>query len=156
VRYLYEQAENGDLPNVTDGQELLNALIAASSRGMEAIKNVCLGESATQEDMMSLLGKFGIALYASDSSLTESDSAAHFRIDAIRLRSRQDDNRSTSLTGPTVEELTDSGYDDDLVGTSFRYLYIPHDVLQNWGHEIHVESSDTDSVGFSVIANHLE
>ncbi|MBF0105011.1 MAG: hypothetical protein HQM16_06750 [Deltaproteobacteria bacterium] len=131
LRYLYEQAELGNLANVDTGNELLTALLDTDLRGTENVVNAVFGSTAVEEDFNTLLGLFGLTVYLSNTGNSNDD---RFGFTGLNLRAAQDDNRGTVLDGPAVQSITDLPFVETISGSGFAYLQISgKTIIENGG-----------------------
>lgn len=148
MRYLYEQAEQGNLTGSTDGAEFIQTLLDTSERGVDNVITAALGSSGTEDEFWDLVGQFALAVYISDTGLSSSEV---YNFDGIDLRATQSDNRSTVLNGPAVTETDDLPHTDSLTGNSILYLQISGEALQETDGEITVTNgSSQDLQGYII------
>lgn len=121
LRYLYEQAEKGNLTGAANGADLIRNLLDTSLVGVDNIAQATLGAGETPSQMKTLLGRFTLALYLSNLGVISDE---QYNFDGIDLRSTQDDNRNTVLSGPAVTEITEFPYTATIAGSSVSYLKI--------------------------------
>ncbi len=148
VRYLYEQAQLGNLPNVTTGFALLNNLLDTDLRSDDNIINAAFGDAGTDADLVSTMGLFGLAVYLDDTDTNTDDRLGFTGID---LRTTQDDNRGTVLSGPAIQSVTSLPFTDTLTGATLTYLRMTGETLQNSGGVLSFTFADTTTVGGYVI-----
>ncbi|MBU1916794.1 hypothetical protein KKF63_01630 [bacterium] len=131
LRYIYEQAEIGNLSNVHDGADLIDLLLDTDKTGLDNVATALYGDSADEEDLQEVMGQFSLAVYLSNTGTT-SNSKYNFK--GINLRSTQDDNRSTTLSGPNEHSISSLNFTDTLSGLSMMYLNISgQDINDNGG-----------------------
>lgn len=148
LRYLYEQAENGEIPNASSGSTLIGNLLNTSNRSIDNVINAAFGGAGTNEDFKEALGLFSLAVYLSNSGLTD-DTRLNF--DGINLRGLQDDNRGTVLTGPQVQNVSALPFTDTLTGTAITYMKISGASLLATGGVLDLGLSEgTDIGGFAI------
>lgn len=148
TRYLYEQAELGNLPNVSSGEELIGNLVQTSLRDIENVVDVAYGIDGTTDDFKNVFGTFALAVYLSNTGLNDDNRLNFLGID---LRAEQDDNRSTVLDGPSVQTLTSLPFTDTLSGNSISYLQITGETIHANGGTLGVEVSSDAKFGAYVI-----
>lgn len=144
VRYLYEQAEKGNLSAASIGSDLISRLMNTDQVGTDNIVQAVYGSTASSTKFRDLVGQFGLALFMSDTGLT-SDSRLQF--DGIDLRGAQNDNRGTVLNGPAVDSIDSFPLTDTLGGTSITYLEITGEDIEEAGGQISIQVSDESSAG---------
>lgn len=125
VRYLYEQAELGNLSGVSSGAALIDALLDTSNRGTTNITQAIFGTSS-DSDLAALMGLYSLALYLDGAGIVTDD---RFAFSGIDLRGVQDDNRGTSLSGPATQTVSSLPFTDSLSGNSISYLVISGSVI---------------------------
>lgn len=114
LRYLYEQAELGNLGSGS-GADLIKNMVQTPLTGVENIVAASL-QSDDVHRFSELMERFATALYLSNTGITE-DSRYYFS--GINLRTLQEDNRGTYLDGPVFS--TSSG---TLVNSGIAYIDI--------------------------------
>ena len=121
LRYLYEQAEIGNLTAVSTGAELIGRLLDTDKTGLENILS-----SATDSTDMSaykfLLGRFALAVYFSDTGMTDD---SRYGFTGISLRGSQNDNRGTVLDGPKVLEADTVAVSGNVSSSGIAYVSLP-------------------------------
>jgi len=138
LRYLYEQAHQGELEFSEDHIDFVDNLLHSDQTGVDNIANAVFGH-ANDGDFQELLGQFALAIYFSQSGLTD-DPVYNF--DGIDLRGFQRDNRNTILQGPRVTTVNGLSLVDAMTRASVMYLQISGaDLLQN-GSTITINNSD--------------
>lgn len=148
LRYLYEQAAQGFLENVKSGTELIQELLNTSDRGVSNVVKRIYGSSASDDEFKTLLSRFSLAVYLSNTTKT-SDERYHF--DGINLRSAQSDNRGTVLNGPAVQSISNFPFTDTLSGNSVTYLQISGEEINENGGQIHFDfDNDADFGGYII------
>ena len=150
VRYLYEQAELGNLSNVSSAAALLDALVDTSNTGVDNVINAAYGSSGTDADFKNLLGLFGLALYLDGTGLNSDDRLSFSGID---LRGDQDDNRGTSLSGPSVQTATSFPFTDSLSGMGFTYLQVSEATAASEGDSLTFTAESGSDFGAYLIVN---
>lgn len=103
LRYLYEQANLGNIPGVTDGRDLISKLIDSDEHGVDNI------ESVTGVNIDDLLGRFFLTLAVSNRELTDSDLFNFVGFDLYR--ERFSNNRGTTFSGPAIELFDTSDFE---------------------------------------------
>lgn len=99
VRYLYEQAEAGNLPGATGGEELIARLLDTNLTGIANLTNAALADADINR-FKDLMGLYATALNLSDTGLA---SDSRYQFSGINLWADQNDNRGTTLAGPAIE-----------------------------------------------------
>jgi hypothetical protein len=131
LRYLYEQAEIGNLNNVNDGADLIELLLDTNEIGLDNLTTALYGSSGDEDDLQEVMGQFSLAVYLSNTGTTTN---SKYNFSGINLRSTQDDNRSTILSGPNTQDVTSLSFTDTLSGLSMMYLNIlGQDINDNGG-----------------------
>jgi len=130
VRYFYEQAELGNLDGASSGADLLRRLLDTNLRGVDNIINAAFGSDGSDEDFHDIMGLFALAVYLSNADLT-SDNRLGFT--GINLRSFQNDNRGTVLSGPAVQDLSSLPFTDTLSGNSITFIQLSGETINNNG-----------------------
>lgn len=152
LRYLYEQAEQGNLASygggITGGTELIQALLDTSDRGMDNLATVIFGSSWSTEDAQTLLGNFSLAVYLSNTGL---QSSTVYNFDGIDLRATQNDNRGTVLNGPSVVELDSLTITDTLPATGMIYMQFDGSLVINAGGSLQLDLSNANETGGYII-----
>lgn len=110
VRWLYEQAEAGNLPGSASGEEFLQNLVQTQRTGKANIVVAALGADAPAEEFRELLANFSLAVYFQG------------EISGLDLYAAQDDNRGTVLTGPHIQEVSQYPFTDTIQGSGIIYL----------------------------------
>lgn len=145
VRYLYEQAEQGNVPNVTSGAGLIRELLATSLTG---VTNLVSATSQDEADFDQLLGVYSLALYLSDTGLTTDP---RYQFNGINLRASQEDNRGTVLEGPALGTVSDFPYLEALSSSGFSYLYLSgSDFAEQGGSIVIATNQDTTLSGYLI------
>lgn len=147
IRYLYEQAEKGNLTGVTNGAELIEGLLNTDLRGVENIVDAALS-SENPDDIRGLWGLFSLAAYLSDTGWTTDN---RFQFQGISLRDAQNDNRSTVLNGPSTESVSNFPYSDTLVTSGISYLLISGEELLNANSSLSLTISDELEIGGFIV-----
>jgi len=148
LRYLYEQAEIGNLEGAISGEDLIENLLSTSLRGIENVINASFGSSGSEADFKKVLGMFGLALYISNTD-TNTDTRLNFK--GINLRALQDDNRGTQLQGPSIQEVTSFPFTDSVSGNGIHFLQISRDTLDSVGGKVNYNLANGSSFGGYVI-----
>jgi hypothetical protein len=148
LRYLYEQAENGEIPGALSGSELIGNLLNTNRRGIDNVIYAAFGSSGTDEDFKATLGLFSLAIYLSNSGLSDDE---RLNFGGINLRGLQDDNRGTVLTGPQVQNVSTLPFTDTLTGTAVTYMKISGASLTESGGVLDLGFVDSaDFSGFAI------
>lgn len=151
VRYLYEQAELGNLSEVSSGADLLNRLLDTDLTGVDNILDAAL-DTSSDDGFRFLLGRFSLALYLSATGLTDD---TRYQFNGISLRGLQDDNRGTVLDGPTVEAGS-LPYNGTVVSSGISFTSITGTDVINAGSELPVAiSGDMQGGGYLIELNAL-
>lgn len=149
LRFLFDQAERGNISNVTNGKELLSNLSQTSLTGVENIIDSVYGSTAdTQSYMLGLMGQFGLAIFLDNTALS---SDSRLALDAINLRSTQDDNRNTTLSGPELTSLSSSGLTDTMAGTTVFYLRLTSETINDFDGTIALNLGNNTNYGAYLI-----
>lgn len=125
LRYLYEQAQIGNLTGAASGAELVGRLLNTDRTGLENILSAAV-DSTEMAAYKFLLARFSLAVYLSDSGATTDN---RYGFTGISLRGLQNDNRGTVLTGPKVTELTDLDYTGEVTSSGISYVSLAADTL---------------------------
>lgn len=147
VKYLYEQAEQGNLPNVASGAEFLNNVVQTSNRGIDNIESAALG-SDDSSSFKDLLGSFSLAIYLSGTDLVADD---RFNFLGIDLRAIQDDNRGTVLAGPAIQTVSSFPFTDSLLGNGITFLQISGSLINESGGAMDLSFASGSDFGGYVI-----
>lgn len=121
VRYLYEQAQKGNLGGADTGAELIHNLLDTNLTGLDNLLSSATG-SDDDSNFDSLMSSFMTALFFSDSEFGSDDD--RYAFDGINLRDAQDDNRGTNLNGPTVTQVSSLPHNVTLVSSGVTYLQV--------------------------------
>lgn len=119
LRYLYEQAELGNLPYAQSGQDFLSLLMDGSFQGIENINYALTGDSSKHTSFHEFLGRFALAVYLSN---TPAATQEILKFSGLNLRRPQLDNRGTVLNGPAVIQSPELPYIDTLEGHSLTFI----------------------------------
>lgn len=142
VKYLYEQAELGNLPNVSDGMSFLHLLDRTTLRGTDNLVQAAIGPSATDADFKTLLGKFSLAVYLSGTNQNSDDQYNFF---GIPLRGAVNDNRGTVLNGPAIQMVSEFPFVNSFQGMGVGYVQISSsDIAASGGSLQLVQGSSAD------------
>lgn len=123
LRYLYEQAELGNLAGAQSGADLLEALLSSTAIGIDNLVQGAGGVTAKRRSFVRLMGTFALAVYYSDFM-------------GINLRGQQDDNRGTVLNGPAIKTLSEVPSDQVISGSGIIYLKLSGALIQQVGGHI--------------------
>lgn len=148
LRYLYEQAERGNLPAVSSGAQLIDGLLNTSQIGVDNIVLSSYGETESEQRFRDIMGQFGLAVFLSDTGLTSDD---RFQIDGIGLRDIQSDNRGTVLQGPSVISAGGNSLNSTIGGASISYVELTSADIENLGGSLGVSLAGEGSVGAYLI-----
>lgn len=127
IRYLYEQAEKGNLAGASTGAALIASLLETSNTGVANIVNAALA-SASTADFSTLLSRFSMALYLSGSA---SVSDSRYTFSGINLWATQDDNRGTELSGPAVTTNTGSSVSALVASSGVSFVKLSGEEIVN-------------------------
>jgi hypothetical protein len=150
MRYLYEQAELGNLPGATDGAEIIQNLLETDRVGQENLAFGALGEGATEENLRDLMGPFAVAVYLSGTAAAHDSSMTEFS--GIDLRENQNDNRGTVLSGPGLTQADAFPYTDTVQGNGITYVLISGSTLRAAGGSINLSFAEGSDFGGYVIS----
>jgi len=139
VKYLYEQAELGNLPGTQDGMDLLKSLVQTDLVGKSNVVAAALGEGLSQDEFKKLIGSFSLALYLSDSGYAQSN---QFEFFGFKMRGKVEDYRGTYLQGPSVIEINDFPYTGSIPSTGISYLQVPRTLLNQADGQLSFTVSD--------------
>lgn len=129
LRYVYEQAQRGNIEGLDSGADLIAILLNTSLTGTNNLVNAVYGDSGSSDDLAGIYGRFALAVELSDTSGSDQD---QFQFTGINLRSVQEDNRGTVLTGPAVQTVSSLSFTDSISGNAISYMLVSgSDLLQN-------------------------
>lgn len=129
LRYLYEQAEAGNLAGAVNGEDFIQRALDTNLRGADNVVWAAFGDGGNEDDFKDALGLFGLAVYLSG---TSEDPRLGFN--GIDLRAIQEDNRGTVLSGPAIQTVNALPFTDTLTGNGLTYLELSGaTVLENGG-----------------------
>ncbi|MBF0105010.1 MAG: hypothetical protein HQM16_06745 [Deltaproteobacteria bacterium] len=148
VKYLFEQAEIGNLPEAESGAAFLEGLLTSNERGVSNIVSAVFGPGSPDSDFKELLGLFSLAIYLSDTNQTGDDL---YQFQGIDLRGLVKDNRGTYLKGPGIQVVSDLPYTSSLKGNGLAYIQIPSSLLAASGGELVFTAGDGSDFGAYVI-----
>jgi hypothetical protein len=129
-RYLYEQADLGRYPGVTNGADLMRRIHDTDKSGFDSIEDV------TGVTLASIFSDFFSALPLSN---TPFSTDARFNFKGINLRSPQNDNRNTVLSGPPVS-VAKLPVNLSVPAASSQYLLVQGSALQRNGNSLNLNS----------------
>lgn len=118
VRYLYEQAELGNLDGAVSGADFISRIMDTALVGVDNLMTAAVNATG-DESFKFLMGRFALALYFSDTGMTD-DSRYHFS--GIAIRSEQNDNRGTWLEGPVVSSPVELPHSDAITSSGISYV----------------------------------
>lgn len=118
LRYLYEQAQKGNLSGASSGAGLINKLLTTTRVGVANIVYGALGTETTSY-FKTLLSQFGMAVYLDDTATTTD---SRYGFDGINLRSIQEDNRNTMLDGPAVTSIASMPTSGQMTSSGMIYF----------------------------------
>jgi hypothetical protein len=149
IRYLYEQAELGNISNLSDGAALIESLVQTGLRGDENVSQALYGLSGTEDDFHDIFGIYGLALYLSDTGLTTDN---RLQILGINLRAVQEDNRGTVLNGPAIQQPSSLPFVDNMSGNSINFIQLSAETINEVGGslEFSVGTGDVELGGYLV------
>lgn len=148
LRYLYEQAELGNLSGAVSGADLLGQLGNTNLTGFDNLIQAAFGDTGTEDDLLDAVGLFGLAVYLSNTDLT-TDNRLNFN--GINLRSTQNDNRETVLNGPSIQTASSLPFTDTLSGISLSFVEVTGAIVNDNGGSISLTVSDEALFGGYVI-----
>lgn len=153
LRYLYEQAQKGLLPNVKSGDEFIQLLINGPETGETNIVNTVIGnEDHVEKDFQQLLGRFGLSLFMSGTDLSKNKK---LQIDGLDLRGKNADNRSTVLDGPALLSDQTLPVTSDLGGASMAYIRLTADQIKEAGNSLKLYTGNATHTGAYLIQTGL-
>ena len=129
IRYLYEQAEMGNLSAVANGASLIASLMNTTKTGMANIVGAALG-SSDASDFHSLISLFNLAVTLSDTGLSSDN---RFEFSGIDLHGEQNDNRGTILDGPVTVTPSSFPYQSTITASGLSYVEISGAEILNMG-----------------------
>ncbi|MBX7147912.1 hypothetical protein K1X76_02405 [bacterium] len=150
IRYLYEQAELGNLSGAQNGAELIGSLLATNKVGMSNIVDAALGSSDTSL-FKDLMGNFSLALLLSDTGASPDN---RFQFLGLNLRSAQNDNRGTRLDGPLATQ-SDS-ISSTLASSGISYMVVSGQSIINADSTLSITVDSAMNGGGYVIHNTLD
>lgn len=147
LRYLYEQAEKGNIENADNGAELIANLLQTTDTGVTNIVKAIYGDTATTTRFNEIMGQFGLAVFMSNTGLSTD---ARFNFSGINLRTTQDDNRGTVLEGPALTS-SDLPLSSTIGGASVSYVVLTGSQINELGGSIPVALSSNAQAGAYLI-----
>ncbi|MCP5465036.1 MAG: hypothetical protein H7A33_08445 [Deltaproteobacteria bacterium] len=147
VKYLYEQAELGNLGEFDSGIDLITDLVQTGDRGVDNVVNSIYGNGVDNEAFKEILGHFALALYYSNTGLAPDDRYSFFGID---LRGVVYDNRGTYLQGPAVQEVSSFPFIDSISGSGITYVKISKEQIAAAGGQFSVFFSGSGFGGYVI------
>ena len=147
LRYLYEQAEIGNLEGAANGSGFIGALLDTDLSGVENVVNAALATPETGR-FKELIGKFSAALFFSGTGLTD-DSHANFK--GINLRAAQNDNRSTILDGPSLVMPDALAFEGTVASSGISFVLLNGDQILSGGDLLTVSLASAMNGGGYVI-----
>lgn len=149
VRYLYEQAEKGNLAGATDGADFLYKLLNTTETGADNIVQAAFGNTdSVEEQFADLMQQFSLAVFLDDTGLSSDD---RFVIDGINLRAVQEDNRGTVLQGPAIQSAFGFPFTSTLASSAVSYVSLSGAEINDMGGVIEVQLSSTgESAAFLI------
>jgi len=147
MRYLYEQAQQGNLSAAASGSILVERLMSSDVTGIANILNAAL-DSEVEADFQMLLANFSVAIALSDTGLTTNN---HYQFDGIDLRGEQNDNRGTVLSGPSTMTADSLDITGTLNSSGITYVEISGQDLIDNGGEWNVAVDEDASIGAFIL-----
>lgn len=151
LRYLYEQAEKGNLTGAASGAAFIGNLLNTADTGVTNIVSAVYGDGTSDDKFGEVMGQFGLAVFLSDTGLT---SDSRFQIDGIGLREAQDDNRGTVLDGPAVSAGAD-GLSSTIGGASISFVELTGDDIKGLGGSVDLQLTGDSTSGAYLIQTGL-
>lgn len=148
MRYLYEQAELGNLTAVDSGAELLANLLDTNLRGTDNITSAVFGSLGTSGDFKEIYGQCALATYLSNTGYSTNEQLG---FTGLNLRAEQDDNRGTVLNGPAILELSSLPLTDTLSGVSAAYIEISGSTINDNGGVLNLSFGTSADFGGYVV-----
>ncbi|EKD41214.1 MAG: hypothetical protein ACD_73C00801G0004 [uncultured bacterium] len=152
LRYLYEQAQKGNLSGAATGMELLQRLLDTDKTGVENIVSAAYDTSDVTTAFTDLMGQFGLAILVSDTGLIDDD---RLTFDGIDLRAVQDDNRGTELQGPAITSLSDFPMSETVAGAAMSFVRLTGSQINAQGGTIDINLTSGYSGGGYLIQTGL-
>lgn len=153
MRYLYEQAEKGDLLGAASGAELIARLLDTDATGVANVVRAAVGEDApVAPAFRRLLGRFGLAVFMSGTGLSAD---ARLEFEGINLRASQDDNRGTVLDGPAVRAPGSFPISRTIAGGSIAYIGLKGEDVGRIGGTLKLELGSPGKAGAFLIQTGL-
>lgn len=152
LRYLYEQAEKGNLSTASSGRDFVYRLLDTDKIGVDNIVMAVYGGGNVETLFRELMGQFGLAIFLSDTDLS---SDSRLSVDGINLRASQNDNRGTVLRGPAVQPISSFPMTDTVAGASISYIQISGEDINSLDGQVAVELSSNASAGAYLIQTGL-
>ncbi|MBI4411723.1 MAG: hypothetical protein HY541_04495 [Deltaproteobacteria bacterium] len=150
VRYLYEQAEKGNLAGAANGEKLVARLLDTNLTGIANLTHAAL-ETIDTSRFDELMGIYATALNLSDTGLASDN---RYQFSGINLRADQNDNRGTVLQGPLVEEPEDLPFADTVTSSGVANVVLTGDRIIEGGNQINIAlSSDMNGGGVVIQIN---
>lgn len=150
LRYLYEQAEVGNLGGVSSGSQFISTLLNTSRRGVANVVYAAIGSAATSSQFKDLLGNFSVALYLSNTGQSTSNQLG---LTGINLRASQSDNRGTVLNGPAVQGVTSMPFTDTISGSGITYMQFSGSTINAQGGSLSFTFGSGSNYGGYIITN---
>lgn len=152
IRYLYEQAEKGNLSGASSGKEFVQNLLNTDNTGVENIVAAATGQEYTGESFASLLGQYSLAVFLSNTGLSDDD---RLEFDGIDLRDSQDDNRGTVLQGPITNDPSSFPFTNTGAGTSASFIQLDSNDIEENNGTFSIEMPEDGHVGGYLIQTGL-
>lgn len=152
VRYLYEQAESGNLLAVSTGSEWVERLLNTNKTGVENLVFASL-DSSDPLRFKELMASFSAALYLSGTGLS---SDSHYELLGLSLQGSQDDNRGTILDGPDVNQVENFPYHTSVYSSGVIYLHVTGEDILNANSQLALSLAEGMEGGGFIIELDLE
>ncbi|MBI4410954.1 MAG: hypothetical protein HY541_00520 [Deltaproteobacteria bacterium] len=155
MRYLYEQAEKGNLSGAASSAGLIGRLLDTDATGVQNVVQAALGEDVPTGPgfRRGLMGPFGVAVFMSNTALSGGDSRLEFS--GINLRAAADDNRGTVLDGPVVRSATSFPVTKTIARGSISYLGLKGEDIRRLGGKLKLEMGTGPNSGAYLIQTGL-
>lgn len=147
LRYLYDQAQMGNLAGADSGANLLANLLDTNLTGVENLTFAASARTA-DADFLELLGNFSLAVYL-DGYVTGTSNRYIFS--GLNLRGLQNDNRDTELTGPPVAASTTFPLRATMAGTAISYVNLTAAQLQEMAGIMQLAGSSDGKLGATLV-----
>jgi hypothetical protein len=148
LRYLYEQAELGNLSGSTSGAELIDNLLNTTEVGIANLVQAAYGANRPNRPFVKLMGKFALAVYFSNTGVNETDENQFL---GINLRATQDDNRGTILNGPSITTISEFPSTEAIQGSGICFVKVPANLISAAGGTLNINFNHLPDFAGSVI-----